>query len=150
MICKYVLPFCGLSFHVVYGFLCCAKTFKFNEVPSAYFCFFFHNCRRWVQRNIAAIYVKGCSMFFFWEFYSSKCDISFMICFDLNFVYDVNYKFKVFWMYTIILAPFFLCQRSVMWVYFWALYSDFFFFLVFLGMHLQYMEVPRLGVQLEL
>ena len=28
VVCKYVLPFFGLSF--VYGFLCCAKDFKFN------------------------------------------------------------------------------------------------------------------------
>ena len=29
-ICKDFLPFCVLSFCFVYGFLCCAKTFKFN------------------------------------------------------------------------------------------------------------------------
>ena len=29
-ICKYFLPFGGLSFHLVYGFLCNAKAFKFN------------------------------------------------------------------------------------------------------------------------
>ena len=29
-ICKYFLPFCELSFRFVYGFLCCAKAFKFN------------------------------------------------------------------------------------------------------------------------
>ena len=29
-ICKYFLPFWGLSFHLVYGFLCCAKAFKFS------------------------------------------------------------------------------------------------------------------------
>ena len=28
--CKYFLPFWGLSFHLVYGFLCCVKAFKFN------------------------------------------------------------------------------------------------------------------------
>ena len=30
IICKYFLPFWGLSFCLVYGFLCCAKAFKFN------------------------------------------------------------------------------------------------------------------------
>ena len=30
IICKYFLPFCGLSFHFVYGILCCAKGFGFN------------------------------------------------------------------------------------------------------------------------
>ena len=28
--CKYFLPFWGLSFHLVYGFLCCAKPLKFH------------------------------------------------------------------------------------------------------------------------
>jgi len=27
-VCKYFLPFCGLSFHFVYGLLCCAKVFS--------------------------------------------------------------------------------------------------------------------------
>ena len=30
IICRYFLPFCKLSFCFVYGFLCCAKAFKFN------------------------------------------------------------------------------------------------------------------------
>ena len=29
-ICNYFLPFWGLSFRLLYGFLCCAKTLKFN------------------------------------------------------------------------------------------------------------------------
>ena len=29
-VCKYFLPFWGLSFRLVYGFLCCAKAFKFH------------------------------------------------------------------------------------------------------------------------
>ena len=29
-VCKYFLPVWGLSFHLVYGFLCCIKAFKFN------------------------------------------------------------------------------------------------------------------------
>ena len=29
-ICKYFLSSYGLSFHFVYGFLCCAKAFEFN------------------------------------------------------------------------------------------------------------------------
>ena len=28
--CKDFLPFCGLSFHFVWGFLCCAETLKFD------------------------------------------------------------------------------------------------------------------------
>ena len=30
LICKSFLPFCGLSFHFVYDFLCCEKAFKFK------------------------------------------------------------------------------------------------------------------------
>ena len=30
IICKYILSFCGLSFHFVYGFLFSTKAFKFN------------------------------------------------------------------------------------------------------------------------
>ena len=30
-ICKYFLPFWGLSFHIIYGFLCFPKVFKFNK-----------------------------------------------------------------------------------------------------------------------
>ena len=35
------LPFFGLPFHFVYGFLCCGETIKFNYVQFVYFCFYF-------------------------------------------------------------------------------------------------------------
>ena len=63
IICKYFLPFCGLSFHFVYGFLCCAKAFKFNLVPFVHFCFYFYFSRWWIQKDIAAIYVKEYSAY---------------------------------------------------------------------------------------
>ena len=59
--CYYFLPFWGLSFHLAYRFLCCAKAFKFNQVPLVYFCFYFHYSRRWVIENLALIYVIECS-----------------------------------------------------------------------------------------
>ena len=31
----------GLSFHLAYSFLCCAKNFKVIQVPLVYFCFYF-------------------------------------------------------------------------------------------------------------
>ena len=31
----------GCLFHLAYSFLCCAKAFKFNQVPLVYFFFFF-------------------------------------------------------------------------------------------------------------
>ena len=41
IICKYFLTVHRLSFHFFYGFLCCAKACKFDEVPFVYFCFYF-------------------------------------------------------------------------------------------------------------
>ena len=40
-----------------YLFLCCAKVFKFNQVPLVYFCFYFHYSRRWVIEDFALISV---------------------------------------------------------------------------------------------
>ena len=45
----YFLLFWGLIFHHFYGFLCCAKPFKFNQVSLVYFCFYFHYSRRWEE-----------------------------------------------------------------------------------------------------
>ena len=39
--CKSFLPFCGLSFCIFNGFLCCAETFEFNQDPLVYLCLFF-------------------------------------------------------------------------------------------------------------
>ena len=41
IICKYFFPVHRLSFHFLYGFLCCAKAYKLDEVPFVYFWFFF-------------------------------------------------------------------------------------------------------------
>ena len=53
-----ILPLCGLSFHLVYSFLCCAKAFKFNYIILV--CFYFHYWRRWVIEDLAVIYVIEC------------------------------------------------------------------------------------------
>ena len=42
--CKCFHPFCGLFFHFVYDFFCCAKTFVFNSVP---FFFYFASVALW-------------------------------------------------------------------------------------------------------
>ena len=47
----------GFFFHLAYSFLCCAKAFKFNQVPLIYFCFYFHYSRRWVIEDLAVMYV---------------------------------------------------------------------------------------------
>ena len=44
-------------------FLCCAKAFKFDQVPFVYFCFYFFCHRRQIQKSIAMIYVKECSTY---------------------------------------------------------------------------------------
>ena len=56
-------PFWGLSFHLAYSFLCCAKAFTFNQVPLVYFCFYFSYSARWVIEDLALIkhfYNHGC------------------------------------------------------------------------------------------
>ena len=58
-------PFRGLTFHLAYRFLCCAKVFKLNQVPPVYFCFYFHYSRRWVIEDLALIYVIECSAYVF-------------------------------------------------------------------------------------
>ena len=60
-----ILSFSGLSFHLAYSFLCCAKSFKFNQVLLVYFCFYFHYSRRWVIEDLALTYVIKCSAFVF-------------------------------------------------------------------------------------
>ena len=76
MSCLYVLEINSLSvvsfviifshsedcfFHLAYSFLCCAKTFQFNQVPLVYFCSYFCYSRRWVIEDLALIYVIECS-----------------------------------------------------------------------------------------
>ena len=51
--------------HFAYSFLCCAKAFKFNQVPLVYFCFYFHYSRRWVIEDLALIYVIEVSAYVF-------------------------------------------------------------------------------------
>ena len=72
MSCLYILEINPLSFvsfaiiffhsegcfHLAYSFLCCAKAFKFNQVPLVYFHFYFHYSRRWVIEDLALIYVR--------------------------------------------------------------------------------------------
>ena len=57
--------FWGLSFHPAYSFFCCAKAFKFNQVPLVYFCFYFCYSRRCVIEDLALIYVIKCSAYVF-------------------------------------------------------------------------------------
>ena len=60
IICKYFLPFCGLPSCFVYGFLCCAKAYRFDSVPFVYFCFYFQCFWRPTWENTGAINVREC------------------------------------------------------------------------------------------
>ena len=51
-----IFPILRVVFSPSYSFLCCAKAFKFNQVPLVYFCFYFHDSRRWVMEHLALIY----------------------------------------------------------------------------------------------
>ena len=48
----YFLLIWALSFCLFYGFLCCAKAFKFYQVLFVCFCFNFHYSRRWVKKDL--------------------------------------------------------------------------------------------------
>ena len=50
--------------HLACSFHCCSKAFKFNQVPLVYFCFDFHDSRRWVIEDLALVYVIECSALF--------------------------------------------------------------------------------------
>ena len=58
-------PFWGLCFHLVHSFLCCAKAFKFNQIPLVYFCFDFHDSRKWVIGDLTLVYVIKCFSYVF-------------------------------------------------------------------------------------
>ena len=90
-ICYYVLPFRGLSFHLAYSFLCCAKAFKFNQAPLVYFCFYFHYSRRWVIEDLALIYVISVvPILSSKSFIVSGFTFRFLIHFEFIFVYSVR------------------------------------------------------------
>ena len=55
----------GCLFTLLYSFLCCAKAFKFNQIPLLYFCFYFCDPTRWVTEDLALIYVIECSAYVF-------------------------------------------------------------------------------------
>ena len=55
----------GCLFILLFSFLCCAKAFKFNQVPLVYFCFCFHCSRRWIIEDLTLIYAIQCSAYVF-------------------------------------------------------------------------------------
>ena len=84
-------PFCKLSFCFAYGFLCCAKAFKFNQITFVYFWFYFHYSRKLIKRDIAELYVKECSAYvFLQEFYLIWSMVKSLIHSEFIFVYRVR------------------------------------------------------------
>ena len=90
-ICNCFLPFWGLSFHILYGFLFCAKSSKFNQVPFVYFCFYFHYSRRWVKKILLRFILKTVlSMVFSESFIVSGLTFRSLIHFEFIFIYYVR------------------------------------------------------------
>ena len=91
--CMYILeinPLSVVSFHLAYNFLCCAKAFKFNQVPLSHFCFYFHYSRRWVIEDLAIIYVIALPMFSSKSFIVSGLKFRSLIHFEFIFAYGVR------------------------------------------------------------
>ena len=80
----------SLSFHLAYGFLCCAKAFKFNQGLLVYFCFYFCYSRRWAKEDLALIYVIECSACVCLCFTVSGLIFRSLIYFEFIFVYGVR------------------------------------------------------------
>ena len=91
IICKYFLPICGLPFHFVYCFLWWADAFEFKQVPFVYFCFYFKYSGKWIEKEIAAIYVESVlPMFSSRNFIVSSLTFRPLIHFYLIFVYSIK------------------------------------------------------------
>ena len=70
---NYLLPFSRLPFHHLDGFLRCAKTFSFDVVSFAYFCFCCPCLRRQIQKNISKTNVKEITTYvFLWKIYGFR------------------------------------------------------------------------------
>ena len=90
-ICYYFLPFWGLSFHFAYSFLCCAKTFKVNQVPLVYFCFYFCYFRNGSQKILLWFMSSSVlPMFSSKSFTVSGLTLRSLIHFEFIFVYGVR------------------------------------------------------------
>ena len=96
---------CRLSFYFVHGFLCCAKAFKFSQVPCVYFCFYFHYSRRCVIEDLAVIYVEECSAYVFSSksFIVSGLKFRSLIHFEFIFIRGVGKYFNLIVLYVTIL-----------------------------------------------
>ena len=82
-------PMLWVVFSLCYGFICCAEAFKFHLVPFVYFSFYFHYSRRWIKKDIAAIFVKEPSVYVVLCFIVSGLTFRSLIDFEFLFLYGV-------------------------------------------------------------
>ena len=75
-------------FVLLFCFFCvCAKDFTFKWV--SFVSFYFDYSRRWIQEDIAAVYIQVCSpCVFHWSFIISGLIFASLIHFEFIFVYD--------------------------------------------------------------
>ena len=125
-----------------YDFFCCAKAFKFNQVPFVYFCFYFHFSRMWVKKILLQFMSKSVlPMFSSKSFIVSGLIFRSLIHFEFIFVYGVKecsnfillhvavqfsqqHLLKSVFSPLCILAPFVTDQVTRgAWAYLWAFYS---------------------------
>ena len=64
--------------------------FCYFQVPFVYFCFYFHYSKRWIQKDMATIYVKECSKFSSKSFIVFSLTFKSLIHFEFIFVYGVT------------------------------------------------------------
>ena len=78
-------PFWGLSFHLVYGFLCCAKAIIYNWV--SFLCFYFHYLRRWSEEILLQFMSKSVFPIF--------SSVMFYTIWSLTFTSLIHFEFIV-------------------------------------------------------
>ena len=130
-----------MSFHLANSFLCCAKAFKFNQVPLVYFWFYFCYSRRWVRGSCFDLCQSVLPMFSSKSFIVSGITFRSVMHLEFIFVYGVRkcsnfillhvaVQFskhhllkRLFFPYCVFLPPLSKIKVSVSaWVYFWAFY----------------------------
>ena len=87
MICKYLLSFSSLPFHLDDSFYCPLEAFEFDIVPFVYVCVCFLCLWNQIHKNIAKIDVNKFTICaFFLEFYGVKSYIQVIFYFQLIFM----------------------------------------------------------------
>ena len=79
----------GCLFTLAYSFLCCAKAFKFYQVPLVYFCFYFCYSRRCVIEDLSFMSESVLPMFSSKSLLVSGLAFRSLIHFEFIFVYNV-------------------------------------------------------------